>query len=276
VKASQAKLIPPGVLIVLWTFLPIYHILVMALTPDSEAVSGAVFPSHPTLANFNTVLTEGHHFVDQFWLQLGNSAVVAVAATICVLVISLPASFAVVWLRSAASSLVSNMALLTYLLPAAFLAVPIYQTMNLYGLLDTRTGLVAAVTTFATPYALWLFVQAGAKLPVELKEAALIDGASTRQILLLIYVPLLAPAIVAIGSYAFLLSWNEYLYALIILSSEDRMTVPVGLNNFLNSDSSPWNLLMAAGLVYSLPPVAVYYFSRRFLSANAGEGAVKG
>jgi multiple sugar transport system permease protein len=86
----------------------------------------------------------------------------------------------------------------------------------------------------------------------------------------------MAPALVAIGTYALLLSWNEYLFAFLLLSSDSTLTVPVGLGKFLNSDEAPWNFLMAAAIIYALPPLAIYYAFRRYMSAGLTMGGVKG
>ena len=111
---------------------------------------------------------------------------------------------------------------------------------------------------------------------MELDEAARIDGASPLQIYLRIYLPLMAPALVAVGTYALLLAWNEYLYPFLLLSSDRSMTVPVALAQFLNSDEAPWNYMMATAIIYALPPVVIYYAFRRKMSAGLTMGGVKG
>jgi hypothetical protein len=110
------------------------------------------------------------------------------------------------------------------------------------------------MVTIATPYSIWVLKQASDQLPVELDEAAIMDGASPLQLFRLVYIPLMAPSMVAIGTYALLLAWNEYLYAFLLLSKDTDVTLPVGLGNFLAADDSPWELLMTTGLIYALPP----------------------
>jgi multiple sugar transport system permease protein len=117
--------------------------------------------------------------------------------------------------------------------------------------------------------------QASDKLPEELDEAAYIDGASALQLFRLVYLPLMVPSLVAVGTYALLLAWNEYLYAFLLLSKDTDITLAVGLGNFLAADDSPWELLMATGLIYALPPVAIYYTFRRYMVGGLTEGAVK-
>jgi multiple sugar transport system permease protein len=171
---------------------------------------------------------------------------------------------------------VSNAALLTYVIPSSFLAIPFYRIMQKYGLSNNLWSVIAAEVTFATPYAIFIFQQYAVSIPIELDEAARIDGASPIQVYLHIYLPLMAPALVAVGTYALLLAWNEYLYQFLLLSSKRNMTVPVALAQFLNSDEAPWNYMMATAIVYALPPVAIYYAFRRRMTAGLTMGGVKG
>ena len=117
--------------------------------------------------------------------------------------------------------------------------------------------------------------QASDKLPVELDEAAIVDGASPMQLFRLVYIPLMMPSLVAVGIYALLLAWNEYLYAFLLLSKDTNVTLAVALGNFLAADDSPWELLMTTGLIYALPPAAIYYVFRRYMVSGLTAGAVK-
>jgi multiple sugar transport system permease protein len=124
--------------------------------------------------------------------------------------------------------------------------------MQKYGLANNPWSVIAALVAFATPYAIFVFQEYGRSIPIEVDESARIDGASPFQIYLRIYLPLMAPALVAVGTYALLLAWNEFLYQFLLLSSMASMTVPVALAQFLNSDQSPWNYMMATAIVYAL------------------------
>jgi multiple sugar transport system permease protein len=132
------------------------------------------------------------------------------------------------------------------------------------------------MVTFATPYAMFIFQQYGRSIPIELDESARIDGASPLQIYFRIYLPLMAPALVAVGTYALLLAWNEYLYQFLMLSDKRSMTVPVALAAFLNSDEAPWNYMMATAIVYAVLPIAIYYMVRGRMTAGLTVGGVKG
>ncbi len=273
--STEAKLLLIGIPVLIWTFLPIYHLVLFAISPKESAFSGKLWPDHPTLRNFAVVFTQDHYYLRYFWLQLWNSLVIAVATGVLTLMIATAAAFAISRLKVKGGRLVMNLALFTYFIPAAFLAVPMYRTMGLYGLLNNHWSLILAMVTIASPYAIWVLKQSSDQLPVELDEAAIMDGASPMQLFWLVYVPLVAPALVAVGTYAVLLSWNEYLYAFLLLSKDTDVTLPVALGNFLAADDSPWELLMTTGLIYALPPAAIYYVFRRYMVSGLTAGAVK-
>ncbi len=275
-KASaEAKLLLIGIPVAIWTLLPIYHLLLFALSPKEQAVSGRLWPEHPTLHNFWMVFHQQHHYLSHFWLQMWNSVVIAVAVGAITLFIATSAAFAISRLRVRGGRTIMNLALFTYFIPAAFLAVPMYKTMGNYGLLNSQWALILAMVTIATPYSIWVLKQASDKLPLELDEAARIDGATPLQLFRLVYLPLMLPSLVAVGTYALLLAWNEYLYAFLLLSDDRSMTLGVALGSFLSADDSPWELLMTTGLIYALPPAAIYYVFKRYMVSGLTAGAVK-
>ena len=272
---TEAGLLLIGIPVLIWTMLPIYHMFLFAISPKEDAFSGKFWPDHPTLHNFEIVFRQQHYFLSHFWLQLWNSTVIAVAVGALTLFVATAAAFAISRLRIPGGRLVMNLALFTYFIPAAFLAVPMYRTMGTYGLLNNHWALILAMVTIASPYAIWVLKQASDKLPVELDEAAIVDGATTLQIFRLVYLPLMMPSLVAIGTYALLLAWNEYLYAFLLLSKDTDITLPVALGNFLAADDLPWELLMTTGFIYALPPAAIYYVFRRYMVGGLTAGAVK-
>jgi multiple sugar transport system permease protein len=273
--AGEAKLLLIGIPVLLWTLLPIYHLLLFAISPRDAAFSGNLWPENPTLRNFEIVLKQDHYFLIHFWEQLGNSLIVAVSTGFLTLLIATFAAFAISRLRVEGGRTVMNLALFTYFIPAAFLAVPMYRTMGIYGLLNSKWALILAMVTVASPYAIWVLKQASDKLPYELDEAAVVDGASPLQLFWMVYLPLMKPSLVAVGTYALLLAWNEYLYAFLLLSRDTEITLPVALGNFLAADDSPWELLMTTGLIYALPPAAIYYAFKRYMVSGLTAGAVK-
>jgi multiple sugar transport system permease protein len=272
---TEAKLLLIGIPVLLWTMLPIYHLFLFAISPKESALGGNLWPDHPTLHNFEVVFWQEHYYLSHFWLHLWNSLIIAVATGLITLMVATAAAFAISRLKVKGGRTMMNLALFTYFIPAAFLAVPMYKTMGIYGLLNNQWALILAMVTIASPYAIWVLKQASDKLPFELDEAARMDGASPLQLFRLVYLPLMMPSLVAVGTYALLLAWNEYLYAFLLLSSDRDITLGVALGNFLAADDSPWELLMTTGLIYALPPAAIYYAFKRYMVGGLTAGAVK-
>jgi multiple sugar transport system permease protein len=273
---AEVAALAVGIAVLIWTLVPIYNIVIVALEPHGNVFTNDIWPAKPSLESFWVVVTQGHWYLEYFWEQFGNSLYIGVATVVLTLVIGSLTSFSIGRMRIRHGWLVSNAALLTYLIPASFLAIPFYRIMHIYGLSNNVWSVIAAEVTFATPYAIFIFQQYAVSIPIELDEAARIDGASPLQVYFRIYLPLMTPALVAVGTYALLLAWNEYLYQFLLLSSKQSMTVPVALAQFLNSDESPWNYMMATAIVYALPPIAIYYAFRRRMTAGLALGGVKG
>ncbi|HJU20420.1 MAG TPA: carbohydrate ABC transporter permease [Stellaceae bacterium] len=262
--------------LLVWTLVPIYSMVMVSLEGHDDVFSNVIWPQYPSLHGYWLVFTEGYWYLEYFWHQFGNSVYLGAAVTFFTLLIASLVSFSLSRMRLRHGWLVSNAALLTYVIPQSFLAIPFYRIMQAYGLTNNIWSVIAALVTFATPYAIFIFQNYGAAIPMELDESARIDGASPVQIYLKIYLPLMAPALVAVGTYALLLAWNEYLYQFLLLSSKQSMTVPVALAQFLNSDEAPWNYMMATAVIYALPPIAVYYAFRHRMTSGLTMGGVKG
>ena len=272
---GEVGLLVLGFVILIWTLLPIYHMAMLSITPISEAFAGRYWPDTPTLDNYRMVIEQDHFFLQNFWIQLGNSLFTAIATMALVLFVASTASFAISRLKLRFGHMISTAALLTYLIPAAFLAIPFYRVMGDYHLLGSRWALVFAMSTFAIPYAIWVLRQYSESIPFELDEAAKVDGATPLQIFMMVYIPLLRPALIAIGTYALLLAWNEYLYAFLLSTAERQHTLPVAMGYFLVTDDSPWPLLMATAIIYALPPAALYYAVRKYMVSGLTAGATK-
>jgi multiple sugar transport system permease protein len=265
-----------SVVILVWTIMPIYNMVMVALEAEGDVFGEHIWPPQPSPRSFWIVVSQGYWYLEYFWHQFGNSVFIAVMTTLLVLSIGSLTTFSIARMRLKNGWLITNAALLTYVIPASFLAIPFYLIMNHYGLHDNPWSVIAALVTFATPYAIFIFQEYGRSIPLELDESARIDGASPVQVYLRIYLPLMAPALVAVGTYALLLAWNEYLYQFLLLSNKRSMTVPVALAQFTNSDQAPWNYMMATAIIYALPPVATYYAFRRRMSSGLTMGGVKG
>jgi multiple sugar transport system permease protein len=239
------------------------------------SLRGTIWPASPTLDSFYVVVTEGFWYLEHFWHQFGNSFFVGLMTMCLTLLIGSLASFAVGRMRLRNGWLLTNAALMTYVIPASFLAIPFYRIMQIYGLTNHLWAVIAAITTFATPYAIFIFSQYGKSIPMELDESARIDGQTRSRSI----------------CTSTCRSWrrarcSRHLRLAARLerisvqfpdaSTPDSMTVAVALAQFLNSDESPWNLMMATALVYALPPIMIYYMFRRNMAAGLTMGGVKG
>ncbi len=265
-----------SIAIVIWTLLPIYNMILVSLEPEGDVFTDHVWPRVASFESFRGVLTQGHWYLEHFWRQFANSIYMGAWVTFLTLAIGTLTAFSIGRMRIRHGWLVSNAALMTYVIPSSFLAIPFYRIMQNYGMANNLWSVIAALVAFATPYAFFVFQEYGRSIPIEVDESARIDGASPIQVYLKIYLPLMAPALVAVGTYAMLLAWNEYLYQFLLLSSKSSMTVPVALAQFLNSDQSPWNYMMATAIIYALPPIVMYYAFRRRMTGGLTMGGVKG
>ena len=265
-----------GVGLLIWTLLPVYNMVLIALDSDADEFTGSIWPPDPDFSSFASVWNEDYWLLEHFWHRFGNSIYMGVGTMVVTVALGSLTSFALGRMRLRRGWMITDFALLTYVLPTAFLVIPFVHIMHQYGMVDSLWSVIAAMVAFATPYAILILHQYGKLIPMELDESAKVDGASPWQIYLRIYLPLMAPALVAVGVYALLLAWNEYLYQFLLLSSTHSMTVAVALDQFFDSDEAPWNYMMAIAIIYSLPPIAIYFALRRFMIAGLTVGGVKG
>lgn len=263
-------------IVTVWTLFPIYYMLTLSFTPTTELFRPEYYVKNPSLESYRFVVFQESTFVKHFWRWLWNSTVVAGITMLAVLVIAALGSFALGRIRFRGARLVSGMTLFTYIIPSSFLSIPFFIMMGDYDLLDTYWALILAMVTFASPYALWVLWDYARTIPPEIDESAAIDGAGLFATFSRIYLPLVLPPLIAIGTYAFFFAWNEYLYAVLFLQSEDMYTLPISLGTFLTGDDAPWNLLMAVSTIYAIPPVVFYYVFRRYLTHGLVSGAVQG
>jgi multiple sugar transport system permease protein len=266
-----------GAVILIWSLLPVYNMFLVALDPGGHnEFTDEIWPSHPTLGVFADLWKADDEDVRDIWPAFGNSIYIGVMVMAFTVLIASLASFAVGRMRLAKDWTLSGVALLTYAIPASTLIIPFLRIMHIYGLSDNLWAVIAAEVTFATPYAI-LVLQYYAKLiPSELDDAARIDGASAVQLYLRIYLPLMAPALAAVGTYALLFAWNDYFYQYMLLMSERHTTVAMALEQFFDDDDAPWNYMMAIAILYSLPPIAIFYGLRRFMASGLTAGGLKG
>jgi len=262
--------------LLVWTLFPVYYMITLSLVPEEDLFKPSLYVANPTLENYRNTVQQSNYLVSHFWAQLWNSVSIALMTTLAVLVVGTLGSFALSRIPFRGSRAIQNMTLFTYIIPSSFLSIPFFKLMADYDLIGTQLSVILTMITFASPYAVWILWDYGRTLPASIDEAAAIDGAGPLAMFFRIYLPLIMPPMVAIATYAFLYSWNEYLYAVLFLSGDTHITIPVAMGNFLATDNPPWNLLMAQSVLYSIPPVVLYYCFRRHLLSGLTSGAVSG
>jgi multiple sugar transport system permease protein len=273
-KAGSALL---GIVLLIWSLAPVYQMFLIALDPEEGEVEfdGNLWPPEPSLEGFRAVVTQEARYLEDFWHQFGNSLYIGLLTMVLTVLIGSLASFAVSRMRLSRGSLLTNAALLTYAIPASFLIVPYFRIMHTYGLSNHLWAVIAAQVTFALPFAILMLQLYARLIPVELDDAARIDGASAAQLYLRIYMPLMTPALAVVAVFALLLAWNDYLYQAVLLSVRN-MTVSVTQGQLFADVDAAYNAMMAAAIIYVLPPIALLFALRRYVVAGLTLEGVRG
>jgi ABC-type glycerol-3-phosphate transport system permease component len=256
----------------IWTVLPLYWIVVTSIKPNLLIYREAsFFPSQVTGDHYAFVLTQ-----TPFLHYIQNSMVVTFVTTLLAMVIGTLAAYAIVRLTFVGRPLVARAVVVTYLVPGSLLFIPMFQVIYSIGLIDNIAGLMVTYLTFTVPFATWMMIGYFRNVPAELEDAALIDGCSRIQALARIMVPISLPALAVVALFAFTLSWNEFLYALVFIGSDSQKTLTLGLIGLVRGDTFPWGPMMAASLLGTLPPMIVYLVSQRWVVSGLAAGSVKG
>jgi multiple sugar transport system permease protein len=258
-----------GVVLLIWSLFPIYNMFLIALDPEEGEIefAGNIWTPEPSLDGFLDVITQKARYLEDFWRQFGNSIFIGLLTMVLTVLIGSLAGFAVSRLRLTRARLLTDLALLTYMIPASFLIVPYYRIMHAYGLSNNLWSVIAAQVTFATPFAILILQLYASLVPLELDDSARVDGASPIQVYLRIYLPLMLPALAVVAIYALLLAWNDYLYQAVLLSVKN-MTVSMTQGQLFADVDAEWNAMMAAAIIYVLPPIAVLFGLRRYVVAS--------
>jgi multiple sugar transport system permease protein len=274
VKPSRARLVLTVLVLVpvlLWTLFPIYWIAAASL--KTELLLYAKPPRWlftPVLDNYRRVLTN-----IPFFQYVTNSLVVAIGTTVGALVLGILAGYGFARFRFRGSDAVRFLVLVTRMAPRMALVVPYYLMMQKLGLLDTYAGLLIAYVSFALPFAIWLLIGFFADVPIEIEEAAMIDGCGRLGVLIRVVLPIVAPGLVVAAIFAFLVSWNEFLFAL-VLSGVRAKTLPVVIAG-LSTDVGPlYGDMSAAAVMVMLPNIVMTVALQRYLVKGLTLGAVKG
>jgi len=275
-NASRARMIWSVVTwtIVLAVVFPLIWMIVTSVKPQSElfSIPPTLMPETLTFEHYRRLLTD-----TPFLQYFRNSMILAVTTTVVVVVLGTLGAYSLVRFKYRGRETLATLVLFTYLMPSVVLVIPLYLMMAKLGLANTLASLVIAYTTFALPYALWLLRSFMSSIPVDLESAALVDGASRMGAFVDVILPQALPGIVSTALFTFILCWNEYLFALVLVNSDSVRPLTAGtMNMLITSFNIDWSLLMAASVMMSLPLIVIFTFLQGTLTKGFGAGAVKG
>jgi multiple sugar transport system permease protein len=266
--------LPVGFFLVL-ALLPFYWMAITSIKPDSELYNRHLMPllvHNPTLVHYIDLLTQTN-----FLLWTWNTMLVAVVSTVISLVLGTMLAYPLARMRFAGASLIAMTVAAVYLVPQPLLFLPLAEVINRLNLSNTLTSVILTYPTMLVPFCAWLLLGYFKTVPKELEEAARIDGASRLQTMRQIFLPLCTPGFISAGIFAFTLSQNEFLYALIFLTKSSVRTVPVGvIAELIRGDVFYWGQLMAGALLGSIPVAIIYSFFVEHYVAGLTSGSVKG
>ena len=210
-----------------------------------------------------------------FIVNIKNSLFISLVTTLIAITISAMAAYGIVRFFPKLGSIMSKLLVTTYIFPPILLAIPYSIAMAKVGLTNTTTGLIVVYLSFSVPYAVWLLVGFFQTVPIEIEEAAKIDGANKFTVFFKIVLPLVAPGIVATAIYTFINAWNDFLYALILVNDTGKMTVAVALRSLNGAEILDWGDMMAASVIVVIPSVLFFCFIQNKIAGGLSEGSVK-
>lgn len=268
------------VLLVVLTFVSVMPMAWMLLTSLKSQFAALQYPPewiprNPTLDEYVRLLSPASEVGQEFLGYLANSFWVSMATTVLGVILAVPAAYAFSRFRFPGRNLLFYAVLVRNMFPAVVFLMPLFIMMRWLGLVNTQWSLILTYLTFGLPLSIWLLKGFYDNIPVQLEQAARIDGASRFKAFLLIVMPLSSPGIIATAIYSFIMAWNEYVYALTFLNDKSKLTLPVGLQKFFTEYATNWPGLMAASFIMSVPVVILFLILQKYFVRALTEGAVK-
>ncbi|MDB5560838.1 MAG: MalG [Hyphomicrobiales bacterium] len=263
--------------LLIFTVLPMVWMVLTSIKSQFAALQYPPqwWPAEPTLQNYWRLLdpsnSVGQEFLRYFW----NSFYVSLLTTVIGVVVAVPAAYAFSRFRFPGRTFLFFTVLLRNMFPAVVFLMPLFLLMRWLGLVNTHGSLILTYLTFGLPLSIWLLKGFYDNIPIQLEQAARIDGATRFQAFLYIVMPLSTPGIIATSIFSFIGAWNEYVYAYTFLSKQDSMTLPVGIQRFFTEFATDWPGLMAATFMMSVPVVVLFLVLQKYFVRALTEGAVK-
>ena len=252
---------------------PLFWMALTSIKPDKEILASppTFWTGEPSLDAYARLFSTTN-FLD----YLQNSIMVAATATILCIFVSTLAGYSITRFQFWGRETLATTTLFTYMMAPIMIVVPFFILMRGLGLNNSHLGLILGYSAFALPFSLWLLRSFFQSIPLELEEAALIDGATRPQAVRYVIFPLALPGVIATSIFTFIVAWNDYLFARIMISSDRLKTLPVGVQDLMDSSFLDWGVIMAAGVMVTLPALIFFVVVQRYLVAGWGAGGVKG
>lgn len=261
------------IIIIIVDLFPLYWMISSSFKTYDELFNPKIlFPTRLAIENYLNAL---FGFEGSFFIQMKNSIILAVGTAALAMFIAIPSGYALARLTFRWKKLFMRSILFTYVVPSTFLVVPYFALMSFYRLYNTYFALILADTVFTLPYCVLVLMEYFRSIPKEIEESALVDGATVFNIILRITIPLSAPALAAIATFAFLYSWNEYLYVIVLMGSSDMFTVPVGIGARIAGDTFSYGPMFAMATIFAIPSIIFYLLIERYIVSGLTAGALK-
>jgi multiple sugar transport system permease protein len=259
--------------LVIFVLFPFYWMTITSFKSEDQMRSlvSMFWPSPAVFENYTQLIRK-----TDFVTWYGNSAFVSISSTLVATAVGTLGAYALARLKFMGRAFMSSAVLITYLVPPSILFIPLYAQIRVFGLSDSLAGLIATYPSFTVPFVTWLLMGYFESIPIELEEAAMIDGATRFGAFRRVILPLAAPGVLAAAMYAFTQAWNEFLYSLVFITNVKLRTLPVGLSTFITGDVYGWGFLMAGAVLTTIPVIAVYIYLQKYMVDGLTAGSVKG
>lgn len=259
------------ILVLALVLLPIIWVFIASVRPDADIMTRSLVPTRVTFDHFADIFARA-----DFLAALRNSLLVGAIVAICTVLIAIPAAYSLSRFTYLGRDAIGFLILATQMLPAVAVLVPIVVIIRALGLANTLTALALTHLALGLPIAVWMLKGYIDAVPRELEEASIIDGSSPIGAMFRITLPLIRPAVVAVGTFAFVLSWGEFILALALITSADVKTLPLALQTLFDPYSFSWGVVMAGGVVIATPTIILFLLFRNQLVGGLTAGGIKG
>jgi len=271
--STRSLLYVGAVLLAIQAAFPFFWMLSTSFKPPAEvfAQPPSFIPEDPTWDNFHRLFT-----ATAFLVYFKNSVIVSGLAVLLTMVVSAAGAYSLTRFNYLGREKIAGLILCTYMFAPIMVVIPFFILVKKAGVENTHFALVLAFTSFCLPFTLWLMRAFFATIPLELEEAALVDGAGRVRAVIHVVLPLALPGVIATSIFTFILAWNDYIFTRILITSDELKTLPVGVQDLFHSALIDWGLIMAAGMMITIPALVFFLAVQRYLIRGWGAGGVKG